>query len=74
MLKFNPKAAVFQSVLFKGKSSHIAPVVGLFWGVIAKDRPVHLILLLFQLLANCKSGSRLAQYLQKEHDYENNAG
>lgn len=24
MLKFNPKAAVFQSVLFKGKSSHRA--------------------------------------------------
>lgn len=53
--------------------SHIAPVVGLFWGMIAKDRPVHLILLCVQLLANCKSGSRLVQHLEKEHDYENNA-
>ena len=53
--------------------SHITQVVGLFWGVIAKDRPAHLILLRVQLLANCKSGSRLAQCLEKEHDDENNA-
>lgn len=46
--------------------SHIAPLAGLFGGVITKDRRVHLILLGVQLLANCKSGSRPAQHLKNE--------
>lgn len=49
--------------------SHPAWVFGLFWGVIAKDKPVHLIFLRVQLLgevANCKLGSRLAHHLEKE--------